>query len=222
MTNNLNSIEQVLLALPQVKQGLQLAEITKLQRSEGNAKKAKFTATLKLSKVVAQAVEYFNSDECKAIFQREGLVWTTEDFANKVFGWQKSYFYKVVKVGKLDDEVVTRFNAKCDELDAQGQDPNRSVEGLLKWVRATAEAEAETEESNGGGEEGSEEGGEESAEASVEVRVPTLLTLSFKATEVGYTKNVSLRINANGDVVTNNTPEEIALAIEFLSTSLRG
>jgi hypothetical protein len=197
-----------------------------VQRTLTNAQKSKFTNTINLSKLVVKAHEWFTSDEGKAVFREEGVTWSNEEFGNKVFGWQKSYFYKVLKAGKLEQSVVDLFIAKCDEAEAAGQDPNRSLEGLLKFARAAAEAapaaaEAAPAEGSGEGDgEGSGEGEGGGNEAAVEVRVPTILTLAFKASELQLGRNVSIRVDVNGQVTTGNTEEEIGLALQFLGQAI--
>jgi hypothetical protein len=223
--SNLLQIESALLNLPTVKAGLNITEIRRVQRTLTNAQKSKFTNTINLSKLVVKAHEWFVSDEGKAVFREEGVTWSNEEFGKKVFGWQKSYFYKVLKAGKLQDEVVDLFNTKCDEAEAEGQDPNRSLEGLLKFARAAAETTTTTPAEGSGDEEeteGSGEGEGGGSEAAVEVRVPTLLTLSFKAADMHLGRNVSIRVDVNGQVTTGNTEEEIHLAIQFLATAIAG
>lgn len=219
--SNLLQIESALLALPQVKAGLNINEIRRVRRSLTNAQKSKFTNTINLSKLVVKAHEWFTSDEGKAVFREEGVAWSNEDFGKKVFGWQKSYFYKVLKAGKLQDEVVDLFNTKCDEAEAAGQDPNRSLEGLLKFARAASET-TPAEGSGEGDGEGSGEGENEGSEAAVEVRVPTILTLSFKAADLQLGRNVSVRVDVNGQVITSNTEEEVNLALQFLAQAIAG
>jgi len=224
--SNLLQIESALLSLPSVKAGLNITEIRRVQRTLTNAQKSKFTNTINLSKLVVKAHEWFTSDEGKAVFREEGVTWSNEEFGNKVFGWQKSYFYKVLKAGKLEQSVVDLFIAKCDEAEAAGQDPNRSLEGLLKFARAAAEAapaaaEAAPAEGSGEGDgEGSGEGEGGGNEAAVEVRVPTILTLAFKASELQLGRNVSIRVDVNGQVTTGNTEEEIGLALQFLGQAI--
>lgn len=216
--SNLLQIESGLLNLPQVKAGLQITEIRRVQRTLTNAQKSKFNNTLTLSALVVKAHEWFTSEEGKAVFREEGVTWSNEDFGKKVFGWQKSYFYKVLKAGKLPTEVVDLFNTKCDEAEAEGNEPNRTLEGLLKFAKAHAEGNTQT--TKGSGDEGEESGEEGGSEAAVEVRVPTVLTLSFKAADLEIGRNVSVRVDLNGQVTTQNTAEEIALAIAFLQSSL--
>ena len=210
--SNLLSIESAFLSLPQVKQGLNLSEIRSVQRTITNAKKKKFEQTLALSKLVTQAVAWFQSEEGQRVCNEEGISWSNEEIGQKVFGWQKSFFYKVVKAGKLQPEVIESFNTKCNEVEAQGEEPNRSLEGLLKFAKQV-EAGAQA-----GGDGESEMGDAESTgEAQVETRVETILTFTYKS-EAG---NVSVRIDANGLVKTTNSDEQIREAIAVLNFSLQ-
>jgi hypothetical protein len=194
--------------MPEVKQGLNLLEIKRLNATLSNGQKKKFATTLTLSAVVLKAFEWYSSDAGKALMSNEGITWTAEDFANKVFGWGKSYFYKVVKAGKLAPEVVESFNLKCDDIEASGEEPNRTLEGLLKFAKAVDEVSTEGGEGEG---EGEGEG------ADVEVRVPTILTFTFKPEN---DKNVSVRIDANGVIKTTNTNDEIYSALQVLMNKL--
>ena len=208
--SQLLSIETAFLSLPQVKQGLNLSEIRSVQRTITNAKKKKFEQTIALSKLVTTAVDWFQSPEGQRVCNDEGISWSNEEIGQKVFGWQKSFFYKVVKAGRLQPEVIESFNVKCNEVEAQGEEPNRSLEGLLKFAKQV-EAGGSTESEGGEGESESE------SEPQVETRVETILTFTYKS-EGG---NVSVRIDANGLVKTTNTDEQIAEAISVLKFSLQ-
>lgn len=213
---NLLSIESNFLNLPQVKQALNLQEIRSVQRTIVNAKKKKFEQTLALSKLVLTAVEWFASEDGQRVCNEEGISWSNEEIGQKVFGWQKSFFYKVVKAAKLQAEVVDTFKAKCDEAEANGQEPNRSLEGLLKFAKQvdnTTNTGGQGEDADGG-EEGSEETGSEAAQ--VEIRHENILTFKYKVDGV----NVSVKIDSNGHVTTNNTYEQIREAIAVLSFSI--
>ena len=204
--SNLLSIEQAFLSLPQVKQALNLQEIRAVQRTIVNAKKKKFDQTLTLSKLVGSVVQWFGSEEGQRLCAEEGITWTNEQIGLKVFGWQKSFFYKVVKASKLKEEVVDTFKAKCDEAEAQGEEPNRSLEGLLKFAK-----QVENGAQGGGTDEQSEGEGEG---AQVETREQTILTLTYK-TEAG---NVSVKISNRRGIKTTNSVEEIQAAINFLQS----
>jgi len=206
--SQLLSIETAFLSLPQVKQGLNLSEIRSVQRTITNAKKKKFDNTIVLSKLVTTAVDWFGSPEGQRVCTDEGISWSNEEIGQKVFGWQKSFFYKVVKAGRLESTIIENFNAKCNEVEAQGDEPNRSLEGLLKFAK---QVEA------GGGDESEGGEGEGESEAQVETRVETILTFTYKS-EGG---NVSVRIDANGLVKTTNSDEQIREAIAVLNFSLQ-
>ena len=208
--SQLLSIETAFLSLPQVKQGLNLSEIRSVQRTITNAKKKKFEQTLALSKLVTQAVDWFQSEEGQRVCNDEGISWSNEEIGQKVFGWQKSFFYKVVKAGRLQPEVIESFNVKCNEVEAQGEEPNRSLEGLLKFAK-------QVESGTNAGGEGGEGEGESESEAQVETRVETILVFTYKS-EGG---NVSVRIDANGLVKTTNSDEQIREAIAVLNFSLQ-
>lgn len=201
--SNLLSIEQAFLNNAQVKSAMNLTEIKALQRTIDNAKKKKFTTTLALSKHVSKAFEWFKSDEGQALCNDAGISWTSEEFGAKVFGWQKSFFYKVVKVANVEDEVIERFNDECDRLEREGENPKRSVENLLKFAKAV----------ESGASEGGDGDGESDAEAVVETRVQTAFTMTFKD---GHNPNVSVRIDENGKMTTSNSLNDIKRALMFL------
>jgi hypothetical protein len=162
-----------------------------------------------LSKLVVNAVEWFASEEGKTVCTEEGISWSNEEIGNKIFGWQKSFFYKVVKAGKLETAVIESFNTKCTEIESQGSEANRSLEGLLKFAKQVNAATTETTEGEG-------EGEGEQTDIQPEIRANVIFSLSYK-TESG---NISVKIDENGVVKTNNTREQILQAIEFLNNSI--
>jgi hypothetical protein len=204
-------IEQNFLRLPQVAEALQLQELRSVQRTITNAKKKKFEQTLALSAIVVKGFEWFQSEAGAAVLREEGITWSTEDFAGKVFGWQKSYFYKVVKAGKLEASVVDEFRTKCDAMEREGAEPDRSLAGLLKFAKVVEETAA------AGGQEGTdEEGTEGEGEAQPEARPQTIFTMTLKHPD----GNISVRISDAGELKTTNTPEQIMEAITFLTTAM--
>jgi hypothetical protein len=207
---NLLDIERALLSNEAVAQGLNLAEIKKLQKAEGNAQKQKFAKTLALSKICVQAHAWFITEDAKTLFADAGVTWTADDFAQKVFGWQKSYFYKVVKAGKIEEAKVERFNELCNEAEAQGHATARTLEGLLKWAKADAEQGAQGD---------GDQDGEGDGDASV-TRAKAILTLSFKGQELGLENNVALRIDTEGKLITTATKEQIEYVLELIKSTL--
>jgi hypothetical protein len=214
--SNLLSIESAFLNLPQVKSAINLSEIKRARRSIENAQKSKFNHTMSMANLVKSAVEWFDSAEGKAVFAEEGVQWSKADFGLKVFGWQKSYFYKVVKVATLDERILAAFNTSCDNL---GSEANRSLAGLLEFSRdidldslehaadATEEQIAEAEEAAIA----------EAASAVQEERVETMFTMSWK-NPAG--RNVAIRVDANGQIITQNDSSEVSAAINFLSQAI--
>ena len=200
------SIETAFLNLPQVKLALDLQNIRSCQRVIANGQKKKFAQTITLASLVVKATEWFASEEGIRTCTFEGISWTNEQIGAKVFGWQKSYFYKVVKVGKLAEGVVSSFNTKCDEVEANGEEPNRTLEGLLKYAKLVPI------EGEGG------EGEGEGAEPEVEVRVENIFTLTYKPYDGS---KVSVKIDAQGNVKTNNIGAQIDAAIDFLKVALQ-
>ena len=212
--SNLLAIEQNFLNLPQVSEAINLTEIKRAKRNVENAQKRKFDYTISMAVLVKNAVEWFDSEEGKTLLADEGIEWTKADFGLKVFGWQKSYFYKVVKVGNLDTRIVDAFIRKCD---AEGDQSQRSLACLLEFSRnidlenlevsedATEEEIAEAEE-------------RAIAEAveSTDARVETIFTLAFKNSE----GNVAVRIDENLNVTTRNSSEQIRMAIAFLMSQI--
>ena len=202
--STLLAIETAFLSLATVKQSLNLSEIRSTQRVIANGQKKKFEQTLQLSKLVVTAVDWFASEEGKTVCTEEGISWTNEEIGNKIFGWQKSFFYKVVKAGKLESEVIESFNTKCTEIEAQGNEANRSLEGLLKYAKQVNVATTETTEGEG-----------EQTEVEPEIRIETIFTLTYKNTDG---KKIALRVDANGTIKTTNSRTEISEALAFINS----
>ena len=120
-------------------------EIFTLQTEVSDAKKSKFEKSLKLAKLVNKAMIWYSNPETKAELAENGIEWTTtEIFINRVFGWQKSFGYKMNKVGKLatdNAQVVTKFKRKCTTAENNGEDVKRTIEELLKFANAEKNGE---------------------------------------------------------------------------------
>ena len=210
MNQQLLSIETAFLSNESVKANLQLSSVRSIQRAIDNGQKKKFDQSLTLSALVKKGAEWFKSAEGKALRKEEGIEWSTEEFALKVYGWQKSFFHKMVKAGSLPNETIETFKTKCEELEAQGEKPVRTIEGLLKYA-------AQVQEAAEGGE-GEGEGGEA---AEVETRDKVVATFSLKGETFGM-GNVSVRLNSDGSVKTTNTQDEIRQAIAILTAAVLG
>lgn len=207
------TIEREFLAMPNVKEALNLNEVKRAQRNINNAHKSKFNHTMTLSALVKKAVNWFESEEGQDALREEGISWNKEQFGNKVFGYQKSFFYKLIKVGNLDERIVDAFNRKCDEI---GTDANRSIAGLLDFSRSVNLDAVEVSED--ATEEEVQEAQQEAIDsASVEQeRTNYLFVMTYKNPDGN---NLSIRIDEQGNVSGNNF-EEVANAITFLQNAI--
>jgi hypothetical protein len=195
--NNMNILE-----LSAVKNNLQLNAINKLQGKLVNAQKSKFDASIELSVLVKKSVDWYKSEEGKAIFKANNVKWNMDELAQNAFGWKKAYMYRMLKASSILEEnptTLVEFNAYIEEQDAVGKSTNRSIDAYIKFV-----------------EEGIPTEGEETAEgeeAEEETKSETVFTMSFKG-EDG--KNVAVRIDNSGNAVTTNEFGEIIDAVQFL------
>ena len=190
---SLLTIEQNFLNLPQVKDALNLTEVKRTQRNINNAHKSKFNHTMKLTALIKSAVEWFESEEGKDALREEGIEWNKEDFGKKVFGYQKSFFYKLIKVSNLDERILEAFNRKCDEI---GTDANRSIAGLLEFSRDIDLDNLEVSE-DATEEEITEAQNEAIESASVEQeRINYLFVMTYKNPQGA---NLSIRIDEDGN-----------------------
>mgnify|MGYP006071942311 FL=1 len=210
--STLLAIEESFLSQSDIKSALNLNDIKRIQKQITNAHKSKFGHTLTMAKLVVGAESWFTSEEGQTRMAEEGLSWTKEEFGQRVFGWQRSFFYKVLKAGKLSDQIINAFSTKCDEADAQGKDVDRSLAGLLKFAQDFNDVETIINE-----ETGEEEEIEGLEEAEVEERVETIFTLSMKN---ATGRNVAVRVDANGAVITRNDASEIMQALAFLQAAM--
>jgi hypothetical protein len=211
------SIEQNFLRMPQVKTALNLTAINKAKNNVQNAQKRKYEHTMTMASLVKNAVDFFESEEGKNLFSEEGIQWSKPDLGLKVFGWQKSFFYKLLKAGNLDQRIIDAFKRVCDN---QGTDAKQSLAGLLEFSRTVdldsleLSDDASEEEVDGAI---SEAISEAEQSASNEERVDTLITLSFKNPEG---TNVAFRIDANGDAHTTNASDEIRAVLAIINGKL--
>lgn len=190
--SNLLAIETHFLTTSNAIEGLKLRELRRLNTADLNATKKKFETSLQLSQVVADGFKWFKSESGRNTMANEGIAWNAEEFALKVYGYQKSFFYKLIKAGQIENEKVEEYKAFEPE--------NRTIEGLLKFIRTV--------------ENGDSEFGVKDAETAS--RATTIFTMTYK-TEDG---NIALRINSDGTVKTTNTTAELTQAIEFLYAKL--
>ena len=196
--SNLMQIETDFLQSPEVRESINFDTIFNLRDSVKDAKKTKFEKSLKLAKLVNQSVQWFNSTETKQLLEDNGIDWSnTEVFFNNVYGWQKSFGYKMVKAGKLQEDqqtIVTKFKRQCTQAENNGEDANRSIEALLKFAKA-----------------------EENGEETEVTRAKTYATFSLAKDGINGESGVSIRLTDDGVVINgnieNNNIESYVMAV---------
>jgi hypothetical protein len=183
--SNLLTIEQEFLSSAQVSNDINFDRIFSLTDDYNNAKKKKFETSLKLAKLVYEAFLWYDKPETKQLLTDNDIEWTTKEiFINRVFGWQKSFGYKMNKAGKLcveESSVVTKFKRACTSAENNGQDAIRSVEALLKF--ASSQGTEATE------------GGEGTGEGEVQTRKKTYATFSIAKDGVNGESGFSIRLS---------------------------
>jgi hypothetical protein len=113
-----------------------------------------------------------------------------------VYGYQKSFFYKLIKCAEIDFHTLEKFKAKCDEMDAKNLKSQRNLETLLKFAKDETCLDGDSDGDSDG-----------------EEKIETIFTLAFKSET-----NVAVRVNANSEIETKNSKEEILEAIKFLQS----
>ena len=174
---HLLQIEQDFLTSSAVTSEINFASIFTAQANADNAQKAKFDKSIKLAEMVAKASAWYDKAETKAQLESNGIEWDNkETFFNRVFGWQKSFAYKMVKAGniKVDQgEVVTAFKRHCTAQENAGEGSNRSIAGLLKFAKGDTETAS---------------------------RPKALATFSIAKDGLNGEKGFSIRINLDGSI----------------------
>ena len=183
-------------------------QVSALFSKETKASRQAFEYTLQAAVKVAASLTWWK-EIGKGLAAEQGYTPDAEQLAQDVYGWQKSYMYKVAKAGSLPTETIAAYMEACDRVEAQGKRAERSIAALLKFAKAEAEGGNEGEEGEGEGEE------------SVEAKAKAVLTLTCRLSDLGLSdKNVSLRIDAEGNVITTASAEDIQKAIALLTATL--
>jgi hypothetical protein len=133
-------IETDFLTSAAVQSEVNFQTIFTLQSEVSDAKKSKFDKSLKLAKLVIAATEWFDKSGTKVLLSDNGIEWDTKEiFFKRVLGYRRSYAYKLMKAGKIEQSVVTNFKRKCTQAENQGEDVERSIAALLKFANGSEE-----------------------------------------------------------------------------------
>lgn len=179
---------------------IDLAAIKTLQGKADNAQKSKFKTTIELSAYVKKANDWFEGEDGKAAMEEANVRWTKEDFARNTFGWQRSFYYKLVKVGSLPPKKIESFVSACDKAEEKGEVVGRTVESLLKFAK-----------------------GKTKTVAKQEVKIDFKIQTQRKVGGIKTDYPIKVKIYADGGVSTNRakTPEDIIQALELVKEQLQ-
>lgn len=218
---NLLEIETGLLGSDAVSQGLQLTKVKSLQKSIKNAERTKFRKQLDLALLMRQGKEWFDKAETQLLFSEQGIVWSAEELADKVFECTKSWMYKCIKASSIDADVVDMFENQCRHLQESGERVKISIEELNRFAKAYAEDEnvnvADLQSADDSVlEDTNDESVLEDTTEDTESTSDTIFTMCYK-TDNG---NIVARYSATDGFITHNTADEIRRAIAFLSEQL--
>lgn len=234
MNNNLNSIESAFLAQDNINSALCLTEIKSGLTKTANAQKKKFELSIALSKHVVTAYEWIKSDDGKSAMAEQGLSWTMDDFALKVFGWQKSYMHKMRKVGAMTEMFTDAFKrrAKIDinfttsvasiikfadvvdlsEMVNGETETEIDTEVALQLERAQAEAsESETETET-------ETDGETESETETETDGESDTIAMINIASIVGSEAIVCRIDRSINVHSHNSKEDVLSALDRLKS----
>ena len=220
---NLLEIETGLLGSDAVKEGLQLSKVKSLQKHIKNADRTKFQKQLKLANVMREAKEWFDKDETQLLFADQGIVWSADELADKVFECQKSWMYKCIKASNVAEDVVEIFERQCKHLQDSGEKVKISIESLNQFAKAYAEdedvnvADLQATDDSVAEDTTADSVAEDTTEDATETTSDTIFTLSFK-TDSG---NVSVRYSHSEGLVTTNSNDDILDAIAFLTEQIQ-
>jgi len=219
---NLLEIETGLLGSDAVSQGLQLTKVKSLQKSIKTAERTKFRKQLDLALLMRQGKEWFDKPETQILFSEQGIVWSAEELADKVFECTKSWMYKCIKASSIDADVVDMFENQCRHLQESGERVKISIEELNRFAKAFAEDEnvtvADLQLADDSVVEDTSDDSvlEDTTEDATETTSDTIFTMCYK-TDNG---NIVARYSATEGFITHNTADEIRRAIAFLTEQL--
>ena len=188
-------------ALELVNQHINLDKVLTLTTDIGKGAKTTFDKQIELSLIMHKGFEWFKSSEAKQVMKALNIEMTTEEFHTKVFGFKKSFFYDMVKVGSIranETDVVSKYKKECNKLEKDGESSGRSIKGLINFAKATDKAEEEAEET-----------GEEAEAVEVEAKLKTIMTFAIKGELTNDGKGASIKLMEDGEIKVTGSSDAI-------------
>ena len=184
-----------------VNQHINLDKVLTLTTDISKGVKTAFDKQVELSLIMHKGFEWFKSPEAKQVMKALNIEMTTEEFHTKVFGFKKSFFYDMVKVGSIranETDVVSKYKKECNKLEKEGESSGRSVKGLIAFAKATDKAEGEAEKT-----------GEEVEAVEVEAKLKTIMTFAIKGELTNDGKGASIKLMEDGEIKVTGSSDAI-------------
>jgi hypothetical protein len=192
---------------------LNIKAINTIKNAIQSSDAKRFENSLHLAELISKAHKWLKDAEGQKLLKASAL--GMDAFILDVYGFQKSFYYKLVKAAAVPVDVLKEFRKQTEALKAKDLSAPLSIEALLKYA-----SEAKLEQQSETGETGESETGEsETIAPEVKAKAVAVVTLAFK---VDGLEAVALRINDDGQLITKATPEAIAVALDYLTQAVAG
>ena len=187
---------------------LQVTQVKNLQSKIEETAARKFAASVALSDCIRKGYNWLKSEEGKQFLKDKKV--GMDQLILEVYGFQKSFYYKLLKLGQLAferPEILERFTASVNEAKESNLGASLSIENALNFAKEVKGIEA------GKGSEGSE-----GSEPKVTKDKP-ILVLTFDGRPIGI-NSVSMRINSDGTLKTSADKKDLRAVVDYLGQYL--
>ena len=143
---NFNTTETRLFAqFPELREGLQLQEIARLERAISTADLNRLKKAIQLGELMQKVCTWYDLPGTQTKFADFGITWSRADIAQKVFLCSKAQMFKNIAAFKNNDDnadQLTAFNDQIKRLKREGQKVSKSLENYNKFVSNLEGAES--------------------------------------------------------------------------------
>jgi len=135
---------------------------------------------------------------------------TKFDIISELLGIGKSWYYKLLKAGKLDAKVIKKFNDYCDK----NASIDRSIERLNQWAKDYETHKGEIEPTPKAIREAKEDANEEKTDSF------NLVSVSIHADYLNAKKGLSFKIDGDKVVRTSNNLKQLVEALDIIKAQI--
>ncbi len=142
---NFNTTETRLFQqFPELRDGLQVQEIERLERAIGTADLNRLKKAIQLGELMQQTCNWYDLPETQTKFAEFGISWSREDIAQKVYLVSKSQMFKNIKAFEFNTanpNNLIEFNNQVKRLRRAGEKVNKSLEKFNAFSKQMLTAE---------------------------------------------------------------------------------